>query len=86
MITRFFILLISFFISLFLFSKTFLGEFCRDYIRESFKEIHSITWPSNKETLQTALIITAIVILMGIILCLIDVVFFNLIKWAANFG
>jgi hypothetical protein len=35
--------------------------------------------------LQTALIITAIVILMGIILCLIDVFFFNLIKWAANF-
>jgi preprotein translocase subunit SecE len=85
MITRLFILITSFFISLLLFFKTLLGVLCWDYVKESFKEIHSITWPSNKETLQTALIITAIVILMGIILCLIDVFFFNLIKWAANF-
>jgi preprotein translocase subunit SecE len=55
-------------------------------MKESLKEINSITWPSNKETLQTTLVISGLVILMGTILCLIDVIFFNFIKWVANFG
>jgi len=86
MITRIFLLLLAFFISSILFIKTYLGKFCWHSIKESFKEIYLITWPTTKETLQTALIISGIVIFMGLILCLIDVIFFNIIKWVANFG
>jgi preprotein translocase subunit SecE len=85
-ITRIVLLSISFIISFFLFIYTSLGNNCWNYIKEAFKEIHFITWPSNKETLQTTLVISGLVILMGTILCLIDVIFFNFIKWAANFG
>lgn len=86
MITRIFLLIFTFLISCFLFIKTYLGNFCLISVRESFKEIYLITWPTTKETLQTALIISGIVIFMGLILCLIDVIFFNIIKWVANFG
>jgi preprotein translocase subunit SecE len=86
MITRIFLLIITFLISCLLFTKTYLGKFCWISIRESFKEIYLITWPTTKETFQTALLISGIVIFMGLILCLIDVIFFNIIKWVANFG
>ena len=72
--------------SFFLFTKTNLGYFVWISIKESLKEINYITWPSNKDTIQTTLVISGIVIIMGIMLCLIDVIFFNLIKWVANFG
>lgn len=85
-ITRIFSLLLIFFVIFFLFIKTHLGKFCWNYIKESFKEIYSITWPSRKETMQTTLVISVIVFFMGLILCLIDVIFFNFIKWVANFG
>lgn len=86
LITRIFFLLLVFFIAFILFTYTDFGKFCWNYIKESFKEIHFITWPSKKETLQTTLIISIIVFSMGLILCLIDIMFFNLIKWVANFG
>jgi preprotein translocase subunit SecE len=66
--------------------STDLGKFFWSYIKESSKEISLITWPSGKETLQTTLVISAVVLLLFIILCLIDLLFFNFIKWVANFG
>jgi len=86
LITRIFFLVMIFLIALSLFSYTNFGKFCWNYIKESFKEIHLITWTTKKETLQTTLIISIIVFSMGLILCLIDIMFFNLIKWVANFG
>jgi len=55
-------------------------------MKDAFKEMNYITWPSKKDTMQTALVISGLVILMGIILCLIDVLFFVIIKWVGNFG
>jgi len=79
-------IIISFFIIFLLFIKTNLGNLYSNYVLESFKEIHHIKWPSKKETSQTTMMITAIVFIMGLILCLIDMLFFNFIKWVANFG
>merc|ERR1712203_865174 len=70
MITRISLLLSVFFIIIVLFSKTFLGKLYFNYVLESFKEVKFIKWPTKKETLQTTLIISVIVFLMGLILCL----------------
>jgi len=85
-ITRILPVILSLAIGVILFSYTYVGNYCWSFIKTSFKEIYIITWPSKKETLQTTLVISGLVILMGMILCLIDLVFFNLIKWVANFG
>ena len=86
LLTRILSLLFAFMVSLFLFVNTNIGSFFWNFAKESIKEIDYITWPSTKETMQTTLIILTIVLFMGIILCIIDIFFFNLIKWVANFG
>ena len=85
-ITRMMALLASFFFSFILVIYTKLGLFCWNYTKEAFKEVHLITWPSNKDTMQMTLVISGLVILMGILLCLVDAIFFNFIRWVANFG
>jgi len=86
MITRLFLLLLVFFIVFLLFLKTSLGKLYWNYVLESFREIHYIKWPSRKEAMQTTMMICLVVTVMGLILCLIDLLFFNFIKWVANFG
>ena len=51
---------------------------------ESLKEIRLIKWPSKKETFQTTMMICLVVFVMGLILCLVDMLFFNFIKWVAK--
>merc|ERR1711862_456228 len=72
-ITRIFLLLFAFFISILLFANTYLGKFYWSYIKESFREVYAITWPTGKETFQTTLVISAVVLVMGIILFFIDI-------------
>jgi len=86
MITRIFLLVILLIIIFLLFFKTSLGKSYWNYILEAFKEINYVKWPSKKETIQTATMICLVVSAMGLILCLIDILFFNFIKWVANFG
>jgi len=84
--TRVVVLLFALAFSIIMFMFTETGNYCLNYVKESLKEVHSITWPSKKETIQTTLVISGIVILMGTILCLIDVMFFSIVKWVGNFG
>ena len=85
-ITRIFLLILTLSLALFLFIKTSLGKIYSNYFLESLKEINLIKWPSKKETFQTTMMICLVVFIMGLILCLIDMLFFNFIKWVANFG
>lgn len=84
-LTRIFLLLLIIFVIFLLFIKTYLGKLLWSYVLEAFKEINFITWPSRKDTIQTTLIISVIVFVMGLILCSIDLLFFKLIVWVANF-
>jgi len=86
LITRSIAIAVSCFLSLALFTNTSLGKSYFEYVKESLKEVNSITWPNKKDTIQTTLVILGLVVFIFIILCLIDIVFFEFIKWAANFG
>jgi len=86
LVTRIVVLLLSFIFSTLLFVYTGFGNYCLHYAKDAFKEVHSITWPSKKETMQTTLVISGMVIILGTILCLIDILFFGIVKWVGNFG
>ncbi|CAL1240992.1 preprotein translocase subunit SecE [Candidatus Methylocalor cossyra] len=51
--------------------KTFLG-----FLKEARVEVRKVVWPTRQETMQTTLVVVALVFLVGIILWLLDMVLF----------
>jgi preprotein translocase subunit SecE len=57
---------------------TRVGRALHDYLRESMFELRKVVWPTRQETVQTTLVIVAVVVILSILLGLIDL----FLNWA----
>ena len=48
------------------------GQELNAFARESLREVRKVVWPTRQETVQTTLIIFAVVAVMGLLLFLLD--------------
>ncbi|MGI9305306.1 MAG: preprotein translocase subunit SecE [Gammaproteobacteria bacterium] len=60
---------------------TALGRNTWDFLQESRTEVRKMVWPTRTETVQTTLIVIAMVIIVGIFLWLLDM----LLAWLVRF-
>ncbi len=60
--------------------KTDLGVETLEFMRGSRVELRKVVWPTRAETIQTTLIVIAMVVIMGLLLWLLDVVLFWLVR------
>ncbi len=52
--------------------QTMMGRRVWSFAADSRAEVRKVVWPSRQETVQTTLIVLAMVLLMGVILWLVD--------------
>ncbi len=64
-------------VALFVAAQTEKGRTAWEFVRESHTEVRKVVWPTRKETVQTTLIVIAMVGLVAIILWLLD----GLLAW-----
>jgi len=57
---------------------TQLGQGFWGFLRDSRNEVRKVVWPTRQETIQTTLLVIAMVILVGIMLWLMDI----FLRWA----
>lgn len=67
-------------VSLFIVAQTALGARALGFMGDAQTEVRKVVWPTRQETVQTALIVFAVVIFMGILLWLLDM----LLLWAVR--
>jgi preprotein translocase subunit SecE len=58
----------------------------REFFLESRTEVRKVVWPSRQETVQTTLIVFAVVIVMGIFLWLVDMVLLEIVRAVTGQG
>lgn len=73
-------LLVAVVLALVVASKTEMGAGALGYMRGATVEARKVVWPSRKETMQTTLMVLAMVVLVGIILWMFDM----FLAWAVQ--
>src|SRR5262245_4263306 len=68
-------------VSGFVASTTKKGRWVVDFFRDSRAELRKVVWPTRDETVQTALVVAAMVVVLALILWLMDGVLVWLIGW-----
>jgi len=59
-------------VAIFVASRTAVGKRLLGFIVETRTEVRKVVWPSRQETIQTALIVFVVVIIVGLMLWLLD--------------
>jgi preprotein translocase subunit SecE len=67
-------------VALFIAAQTAVGGRTLGFFSDARTEVRKVVWPTRQETVQTALIVFAVVIFMGIVLWLLDM----LLLWAVR--
>lgn len=67
-------------VALFIVAQTAVGARALGFLGDAQTEVRKVVWPTRQETVQTALIVFAVVIFMGILLWLLDM----LLLWAVR--
>jgi preprotein translocase subunit SecE len=62
------------------------GRAIREFFLESRTEVRKVVWPSRQETVQTTLIVFAVVVVMGIFLWLVDMVLLEIVRAVTGQG
>lgn len=62
-------------------SKTQKGKWVVDFARDSRAELRKVVWPTREETMQTTLVVAAMVIILALILWGMDGILVWLIGW-----
>ena len=73
-------------VALFVALQTEKGRAAWDFVRESHTEVRKVVWPTRKETMQTTMIVIAMVGLVAIILWILDGLLAWLVKWLLGTG
>ncbi|QFY43750.1 preprotein translocase subunit SecE [Candidatus Methylospira mobilis] len=55
---------------------TAIGRLTASYLKESRQEVRKVIWPTRQETMQSTLVVVALVFVVGLILWLLDMVLF----------
>ncbi|MDX1252052.1 MAG: preprotein translocase subunit SecE [Gammaproteobacteria bacterium] len=80
MLVRVLVILVALGISTAIALQTGSGQKVLGFVRESQVEVRKVVWPTRKETLQTTLVVMAVVVLVAIFLWLLDM----LLLWAVR--
>lgn len=62
-------------------STTKKGKWVVDFFRDSRAELRKVVWPTRDETVQTALVVAAMVIVLSLVLWIMDGALVWLIGW-----
>ena len=62
------------------------GRAIREFLLDSRSEVRKVVWPSRQETIQTTLIVFAVVIVMAIFLWLVDLVLLEIVRAVTGQG
>ncbi|RDI46990.1 Protein translocase subunit SecE [Aquicella lusitana] len=65
----------------FVISRTQKGRWVVEFFRESRGELRKVVWPTREETMQTTLVVAAMVIILALLLWGMDSVLVWLIGW-----
>ena len=57
-------------------------QFCKD----AKLELHKVDWPTTQETVQSAIVVVIMVIIMSLLLWVFDTILFKLIAWITGQG
>ncbi len=68
-------------VSGFVASRTQKGKWVVEFFRDSRAELRKVVWPTREETMQTALVVVAMVIILALILWGMDGILVWLIGW-----
>lgn len=68
-------------VSGFIASRTQKGKWVVDFFRDSRAELRKVVWPTREETMQTTLVVAAMVIILALILWGMDGILVWLIGW-----
>jgi preprotein translocase subunit SecE len=71
---------------LWIFYQTFIGKKLFAFAMEARVELRKVVWPNRQETVQTTMIIAALVIVMSLILWGIDSVLMMAVNWLSGQG
>lgn len=61
--------------------QTSQGQVAWSFIKGSRGEIRKVVWPTRQETVQTTLVVVAMVVIAALILWGLDYLFFELVGW-----
>lgn len=61
---------------LYLLAKTSIGQKALMFMREAQVEVRKVIWPTRQETLQSTLVVCALVFVVGLFLWLLDMLLF----------
>ena len=73
-------------VAAFIIYQTAVGRSIWDFASASKTEVRKVVWPSRQETVQTTLIVFAMVLLMGIVLWLFDMMLGAILKALTGTG
>lgn len=73
-------LLVAIGISTAIFLQTVAGQRAWEFIGEARTEVRKVVWPTRKETIQTTLVVMAMVVVVAILLWIIDM----FLMWAVK--
>jgi len=62
-------------------ARTQVGALVLEYGRGALIEVRKVVWPTRKETVQTTLVVMAMVVVMGVLLWLFDM----FLSWGVQF-
>lgn len=57
------------------------GQQSLGFIGESVAEAKKVVWPTRQETVQTTLVVFALVVVMAIFLAVVDIAFAHMVQW-----
>lgn len=62
------------------------GKEALAFIGDSVAEARKVVWPTRKETIQTTLVVFALVVVMAAFLAVVDIGFAFMVKWLMGRG
>ena len=63
-----------------------IGQQSFGFIGEAVAESRKVVWPTRKETIQTTLVVFALVVVMAAFLAVVDIGFAFMVKWLLGRG
>jgi preprotein translocase subunit SecE len=63
-----------------------IGQQSFSFIDEAVAESRKVVWPTRKETIQTTLVVFALVVVMAAFLAVVDIGFAFMVKWLLGRG
>lgn len=63
-----------------------IGQQSLGFIGEAVVEARKVVWPTRKETIQTTLVVFALVVVMAAFLAFVDIGFAFMVKWLMGRG